>query len=384
MHGKIASGWVRLVEVAGLCGFSGAAVGGGGGAAFGQAAQGIAGTWQGTLEAGKSQRIVVKVAKAGAGWTGVVFNLDSDMAYEGRNTTQMSLDGGVVRFAIAPADLSYQGKLSADGTSIAGAWKQGSGEPHPLTLARVEWDAVWEIPKGDVMMAKDVDPDWDVSTVKPSDPNDTNAGFQLKGQRIYIERMTVESMLKMSYGVQDKQIDGAPSWVATERWDVQGEADAPGKPSVKQFQSLVRKILAERFGFKEHTETREMEVYAITVAKGGAKLTASAGDPNGLMSENDHDNGGQRTMRMTNATMTEFALLMKFYMDRPVVDQTGLTGRYDLALNWTFDEARAPTDGSAAPSLFTAAQEQLGLKLEPVKAATDVLVVDKVERPGEN
>jgi uncharacterized protein (TIGR03435 family) len=67
-----------------------------------------------------------------------------------------------------------------------------------------------------------------------------------------------------------------------------------------------------------------------------------------------------------------------------VVDQTGLSGRYDFQLAWTFDETRAPTDGSAAPSLFTAVQEQLGLKLEPVKAAADVLVIDKVERPGAN
>ncbi len=349
-----------------------------------QAGQDIAGTWQGTTEGGKSQRIVVKIAKAGAGWAGVVYNLDADMAYEGRNTTQMSLDSGVVRLAIAPVDVSYEGKLSADGASMVGAWKQGSGDPHPLKLARVEGDAVWEIPKPDAMMAKDADPDWDVAAVKPSDPNDTNAGFQLKGRRIHIERMTVESMLKMSYGVQKKQIDNEPDWVGSERWDIQGVADAPGQPSVQQYQSLVRKLLAERFGFKQHSESREMAVYAITVAKGGPKLTASAGDPNANMSENDHENGGQRFMRMTNATMAEFALLMKFYVDRPIVDQTGLTGRYDFQLQYTFDESRAPTDGTAAPSLFTAVQEQMGLKLEAVKAPVDVMVIDQVERPSAN
>lgn len=181
-----------------------------------------------------------------------------------------------------------------------------------------------------------------------------------------------------------KQIVGAPDWIATERWDIEGIADPPGKPPLKQFQSLVRKILAERFGLKAHTETREMPVYALTVAKGGSKLTKSAGDPNGRMAENDNENGGQMNMRMTNSTMSDFGLLIKGYVDRPVVDQTGLTGRYDFKLAWAFDESKAPTDGSAAPSLFTAVQEQIGLKLEPVKARADVLVVDNVERPGAN
>jgi uncharacterized protein (TIGR03435 family) len=223
-----------------------------------------------------------------------------------------------------------------------------------------------------------------VATVRPSDPDDHSAGFQLHGRQIFIERMTVESMLLMSYGVHKRQIAGAPDWIGTERWDVKGVPDVPGQPSVKQYQSMVRKLLAERFGFQSHTETRELPVYALNVAKGGPKLMASAGDPNGLMDENDHDNGGQRTMQMTNASLGEFALVMKFFLDRPMVDETGLTGRYDFELKWTYDELRAPTDGTAAPSVFTAMQEQLGLKLEAVKAQTDVLVVDKVERPSAN
>jgi uncharacterized protein (TIGR03435 family) len=127
-----------------------------------------------------------------------------------------------------------------------------------------------------------------------------------------------------------------------------------------------------------------MSVYALTVAKGGPKLTNSAGDPNGVMNENDRDNGGQRTMQTSNMSMEDFALVMKFFMDRPVVDQTGLNGRYDFQLKWTFDESKVPADGTAPPELFTAIQEQLGLKLDAVKAPAEVLVVDKVERPGAN
>ena len=85
------------------------------------------------------------------------------------------------------------------------------------------------------------------------------------------------------------------------------------------------------------------------------------------------------------AAMGELAgMLMRLFLDRPVVDQTGLTRRYGFQLKWTQDEIRAPTDGSAPPGIFTAIQEQIGLKLEPTKAPADVLVVDKVERPGAN
>ena len=349
-----------------------------------QTPQNLTGTWQGTLAVGNGQRIVLKISQATARWQAVVYNLDADMAYLGRNTTQMSMDNGLVRFAVAPIDTSYQGKLSPDGTSIAGAWKQGSGDAHPLTLTRVEGDAAWEIPRADAMMAKDADPDWEVATVKPADPNETTGGFHLKGPRIHIQRMTVESMVLVGYNLHKKQLEGAPDWIATERWDIEGVADTPGKPALKQFQSLTRKILAERFAFKAHTDTREMAVYALTIAKGGPKLTSSAGDPNGLMSENDSANAGQRSMRMTNSTVSDFVLLIKNNLDRPVIDQTGLTGRYDLALKWTFDESQAPTDGTAAPNLFTAVQEQIGLKLEPVKAPAEVLVIDHVERPSAN
>jgi uncharacterized protein (TIGR03435 family) len=87
---------------------------------------------------------------------------------------------------------------------------------------------------------------------------------------------------------------------------------------------------------------------------------------------------------MTNMSMSEFAPDLGYFLDRPAVDQTGLAGRYDFQLIWTADDSRAPTDGSAPPELFTAIQEQLGLKLEPVRAPIDVLVVDAVQHPSAN
>jgi uncharacterized protein (TIGR03435 family) len=184
--------------------------------------------------------------------------------------------------------------------------------------------------------------------------------------------------------MHEKQLVGMPGWAESDHWDIEGVVDIEGKPSVAQLHRLVRKLLVERFGLRTHTEKREMGVYAITVAKGGPKLEKSKGDPNGSMSENDNDSAGQRTMHITNAAMGEFAQVMSYTSDRPVVDQTGLTGRYDFQLKWTFDDSKAPTDGTAAPGLFTAVQEQLGLKLEPTRAPAEVLVIDKLERPGAN
>jgi uncharacterized protein (TIGR03435 family) len=236
-----------------------------------------------------------------------------------------------------------------------------------------------------VVMAEGADPDWDVAAVKPDDPNSTEAGFWLHDRRLEIKGKTAEQLLLYGYGLHESQVLNAPDWMRTERWHVEGVADVPGQPNRQQMGSLVRKLLAERFGLVMHHEQREMRVFALAVAKGGPKMAPSADDPNAPMHENDSQSGGQATMSVKNVSMGELAgMLMRLFLDRPVVDQTGLVRRYDFQLRWTQDETRAPTDGSAPPGLFTAIQEQLGLKLEPTKAQADVLVVDGVERPAAN
>lgn len=235
-----------------------------------------------------------------------------------------------------------------------------------------------------VMMPKDADPDWQVATVRPSDPNETKDYFGGDGHRIIYKNESVEAMLVAGYGVQRSQIVDAPDWIRTERWDVEGLADVEGKPSIDQIRAMIRKILAERFGLQVRREQREMPVYALTVAKGGPKLTKNTSDPNGAPTEGNRESMGQTTKTFTNTSMPELALMLVFYTDRPVVDQTGLQGRYDFKLTWTSNDSAAPTDGSAAPGLFTAIQEQDGLKLEPTKATADVLVVEKVQRPSAN
>ena len=234
------------------------------------------------------------------------------------------------------------------------------------------------------MMAQDADPDWDVVSVRPSDPNNSRTTFEIRGRHVIAGNRSVETMLRVAYALQENQVLNAPDWVKTERFDVDGIPSVEGQPGAKQFQALLRKLLIERFGLVAHTERRELPVYVLTVAKDGPKMTLDTTDPSGRPHDDDNSNAGQQTVQIWNTTMREFALVMLFYTDRPVVDETGLKDRYDLKLKWTFDEQKAPTDGSAAPSLFTAIQEQTGLKLEQVKRATDVLVIDKVERPGAN
>jgi uncharacterized protein (TIGR03435 family) len=235
------------------------------------------------------------------------------------------------------------------------------------------------------MMAKDAVPNWEVVTVRPSDPNGQFGGYQVEGRDVLVRRKTVQSMLLYAYALHNSQLANAPDWIRTELWDAKGYADVPGQPNREQMQTLVRKLLAERFGLVMHMEQRKLSVYMLTVATGGPKMAASKGDPNGLSNENDRENGGLETMDAENLSMGELAgLLMRIALDRPAVDQTGLKGRYDFKLRWTTDEAVTSAPTEELPGLLRALPEQLGLRLEAVKAMADVLVVDKVERPGAN
>lgn len=192
-------------------------------------AQDLTATWQGTMQAGKGQRIVVQISKATAGWQGVVYNLDSDDPTQGLVTKRMSLQGGELQFAMATVDDSYDGKLSGDGTAITGTMTL-SGKSFTLNLARATGDAVWEIPKAGARMAKDADPDWEVISIHARDANDpgNNSGIRMNGRQFEIENKTVEVMMIFAYGMHKNQILGAPHWFETDRWDVRGVPDTPG------------------------------------------------------------------------------------------------------------------------------------------------------------
>jgi uncharacterized protein (TIGR03435 family) len=232
-------------------------------------------------------------------------------------------------------------------------------------------------------MAADAHPSFAVATIKPHDPNfPRRQGWSVIGDRFIIENQTVASMMMYVYSIDPHQIVGGPDWADKAAYDVEGIPDSPGKPNLHQQQEMIEKLLADRFQLKFHSEKRDLPVYAIHVAKGGPKLTPAAYPDRGS-GQRANGHGTETTVLMSSATMADFVLDMQFFLDRPLVDQTGLTGKYDITLRYTHDEANA-TDPDAPPGLFTAIQEQLGLKLDAVKAPTDVYVIDHVEQASPN
>ncbi len=354
-----------------------------------QTSPAIVGTWQGTLPVDGGQRVAAKISKPSAfgtekpAWKVVYYNLDAHAEGLGRLATSITFEGQSLKFAVPSINASYTGKLAGDGASLTGTWTEDK-VAYALTLQRVHPDAAWEIPGADQAMPKDAAPEFEVATIKPAPPDSQGYGFHSNGRRIWFDNQTVISMITYFYGVSRKQVVGGPDWLNTDHYDVDGVPDILGTPSVKQMLGMYQKLLADRFQLSFHREKRELSAYTITVTKTGSKLVASLGDPNGLPDETGSGDRAGMTVRFTNTSMEDLAAALQTMMpdEDPVVEQTGLTGRFDFTLKWSRDSASNAPD--AAPDLFTAIQQQLGLKLERVKAPVTVMVVDHIERPSAN
>jgi uncharacterized protein (TIGR03435 family) len=348
-------------------------------AAMAQTAQDITGTWQGTVQAGKEMRMVLKVAKGcGGGWEGVLYSIDSNGPSVGMPTSSMSARGAEFTFAIASADSTFEGKLSGDGSLIVGTWTQGK-DTHALNLARANAETAWVIPEPNKVMPVDADPGWEVAAIKPHDPAVGRDNIAIRGRHFVIENKSVRDMVTIAYGLQAQQVQGGPEWFSSDKYDVDGTPDVQG-----QMQVMVQKLLADRFGLVFHREKKEMGVYVITVPEAGHKMTQNLGNPNGLGSQNGSHDASGRIDRYRNVSMADFAFILQLMLNKPVLDQTGLSGRFDFVLKWTPDDEKVVDEAVASPGIFTAMREEIGLKLEAVKAPAEVLVVDKVERPSAN
>jgi uncharacterized protein (TIGR03435 family) len=319
-----------------------------------------------------------------------VLDYSIDQGGQPMAANKASFQDGDFKYAIDRINGSYEGKISADGKTITGSWTQG--DSIPLVLSRVSPDAAWPIPEPPTPMAADANPKFDVLTVKPSDPNRPGKLFTIRGRHVMTINTTVSDLVTFGYSIQTKQMENAPAWF-DEKYDLDGVPDVEGQPNIQQMRILIRDALVERFGLKFHNEQRELSVYALTLAKGGPKMTITADKPS---TPGNFLFGGLGRLRVTNSTMKDFCHgMQEAVMDKPVVDQTGLTERYDFNLNWTPDQsqfvamgAHVPPpntdDPNAPPSLYVALQEQLGLKMESTKANTDVMVIDHVEKPSAN
>ena len=357
-------------------------------------AQEFAGDWQGTLKISGGQiRMVVKVAKTDKGWTAKLYN--ADRATPPMNASSVTVDGSTLKFSADLMGTNYQGKLSADGKTIVGTWTMG-GLDTPVTLTRATPETAWELPaqpEAPKPMAADADPAFEVATIKPNVSGAASLQqLTMNGRNFVLKNGSLGDLIGFAYNVQIKQMVNGPDWMEKDRYDIGGVPDVEGAPNVDQLRTMIRKLLAERFALKFHQETRDMPAFVLSVVKTGQKLTPSE-------SKNTLPNVGMRgipsglRLVLTDATVRDFtSFLQMMVLDRPVVDETGIAGRYDLTVTFAPDLSqfngrppRMPAEGvEAAPDLYVAIEQQLGLKLAQQKAAVDVIAIDQVEKPTPN
>ena len=350
----------------------------------------LSGTWRGTTAIGGGQGRLLKVSRTEANYKAVLYSIDQGWQMAA-NTFDMR--GNTVTFAITGIGLTYAGTLSAAGDTITGVVTE-NGETHPLNLTRVTDAAASSVPEPPRTMRRDANPKFEVVTVKRSPLDSPGKGLEFRGRELVARDLNVDDMIMLGYGVHTKQIVGAPEWFNSELFDIEGIPDVPGVPNQKQMGHLMQDLLAQRFGLTIHHEQRQLSVFAITLAKGGPKMHVSPA------AQNDQAGFAFRSfgdLSVHNMSMAGFANWMQATVtDRPMVDQTGLKDRYDFTLKWTPDDSqfaqfrstsRSPkpkNDPNAPPALNDAAQQQLGLRIEPVKAIDDVIVIDQVHHPSAN
>jgi len=206
--------------------------------------------------------------------------------------------------------------------------------------------------------------------------------------------VTLGMLINIAYKVQDFQVVGAPGWVNSDRYDIEAKAsDAAAQRGTGIIQgAMLQSLLEDRFKLVVRHETKELPIYELTVGKSGSKLKAGActpRDPNSPPPRQRPTDCGFSLMdnnmiRATQIDMERFIPMLTFWVKRTVVDKTGFKGTFDVDLKWNPDEATANPTADTAPSIFTALQEQLGLKLESAKGPVEVLVIDSVQKPSEN
>jgi len=242
---------------------------------------------------------------------------------------------------------------------------------------------------------------FEVATIKPTAPDQQARYIRMQStNRFYATGFTLNALVAAAYSLTPRAISGGPAWADSDRYDILASTPGDSQPNVVQpnldeQMAMLRKLVSDRFQLTFHREPKELPIYSLTVAKGGPKLKLSSDPPDGqpylVNTIFPEEKGGVHVeLPARNATMTQFvAMMQRAVADRAVVDNTGLTGRYDFQLEWTPDESQFGGNlprsvESTKPSLFSAIQEQLGLRLEATRGAVSALVIDRVERPSEN
>jgi uncharacterized protein (TIGR03435 family) len=228
-----------------------------------------------------------------------------------------------------------------------------------------------------------VPPAFEVASIRPSpDPPGSPAGILESKGRISAKNVTLKRCVRGAYDIEESQIVGGPKWVNEDRYYIEAKAGVPAGDH--DLMLMLQTLLAERFKLVFHREQKAVSGYRLVLGKRGLKAKAAA--PN----RGSSGNSRRGQIDAEGYTMAQFAMKLSQALREPVLDATGVRGKFDLALEWTPDDmATKPGDqrtGNApdAPTIFTAIQEQLGLKLESGKILAGVLVIDSAEKPSEN
>ncbi|MBV9397492.1 MAG: TIGR03435 family protein [Bryobacterales bacterium] len=220
--------------------------------------------------------------------------------------------------------------------------------------------------------------EFEVASIRPA-VQDGNRDSDVDNGLFRTHNLTLKRLVAMAWDVEEQQVLGGPKWVDSESWDINAKipmefAERRQRDTVPK---MIQALLADRFHLKIHRERREVSGFHLVVAKNGPRMAIAKADEKGA-----HFTANNTHLTATNVTMQGFAVRLSRDRDvaKIVIDKTGLTGTFDFELNW----ARADDTSAERPVLFTAIQEQLGLKLEPVKIPIQAVVIDEADKPTEN
>jgi uncharacterized protein (TIGR03435 family) len=233
---------------------------------------------------------------------------------------------------------------------------------------------------------------FEVATIRPANTDTKGRYLIMQGTHRFVGKYyTLNLLIAAAYDLNPREISGGPGWVDSDHFDILAVTPGDVRPTHEEQMSMLRTLLSDRFKLTFHREQKVFSIYQLELASSGPKIkpsTAAPDDPPALISTVYPQ---RIVLPARNATMSDLtSLLQRAVLDRPVVDKTGLSGRYDFDLTWAPDETQfggevpiAPSD-APSPPLFTAMQEQLGLRLEATRGPVDALVIDTAEKPTAN
>ncbi len=234
--------------------------------------------------------------------------------------------------------------------------------------------------------------EFEAASIKPSAPAPMGTfriGIQmLPGGRVSMSGVTVKILIQRAYGVRDFQIVGGPGWLGSERYDITAKPEGAATPD--QVKLMTQALLADRFQLKFHRETKELPTYALVVAKSGPKFHAAEDAPGSDKARGTRISMERGQFTLQGAPVSALTNQLGQILGRSVIDKTELAGNYDFKLEWTPDDGPRAADGehpvadTTGVSIFTALQDQLGLKLEATKGPVEILVIERVEKASEN